>query len=143
DLLPRDLDLAAGTINVQRGKGGRQRVATLIGSAGGALIQRWLDRRHKLGLSGRCRLFCTLTGTPIAQSNVRQAFQRLKERAGIEKRVHPHGLRHSHAHYLSMTGKVPLTAIQGQLGHTNLTTTARYLDHLAPEARVAILRGID
>ena len=33
---------------------------------------------------------------------VRQVLHRLGDRAGIEKRVHPHGLRHTHAAELEM-----------------------------------------
>ena len=48
------------------------------------------------------------------------------------KRVHPHGLRHTHAYEVMMEG-VPVPIIQRQLGHTSLATTSRYLDHIAPK----------
>ncbi|MCB1036814.1 MAG: phage integrase family protein [Acidobacteria bacterium] len=141
-LYPRDVDLEKGTVNVRIGKGSRQRLVALVGDAGGLLIQRWLDRRAQLGLTGRHRLFCTLKGSEIQQTNVRGTLQRLRDRAGIEKRVHPHGLRHSHAYNLCMDHGVPVTAISGQLGHSDVGTTSRYLDHLAPEARVSLLRSL-
>ena len=50
---------------------------------------------------------------------------------GMEKRVHPHGLRHTMAFELMMEG-VPVPIIQQQLGHASLATTDRYLRHLAP-----------
>jgi site-specific recombinase XerD len=37
-----------------------------------------------------------LRGGPMNSSYVRQLLPRLAKRAGIEKRVHPHGLRHTH-----------------------------------------------
>jgi len=49
----------------------------------------------------------------------------------IEKRVHPHGLRHAHAYELMMEG-VPVPIIQQQLGHSSLATTDRHVAHLAP-----------
>jgi integrase len=55
----------------------------------------------------------------------------LARKAGIEKRVHPHGLRHTHAYELMMEG-VPVPIIQQQLGHSSLATTDRYVGHLAP-----------
>jgi integrase len=56
---------------------------------------------------------------------------RLVSRAGIEKRVHPHGLRHTHATELAREG-VSVGLIQQQLGHRSLATTDRYLRHIAP-----------
>jgi integrase len=41
-------------------------------------------------------------------------MSRLATRAGIEKGVHPHGLRHTHACELMMAG-VPVPIIQQQL----------------------------
>jgi integrase len=43
---------------------------------------------------------------------------RLARRAGIEKRVHAHGLRHTHAAELALEGK-PMNLIQAQLGHSS------------------------
>ena len=62
-------------------------------------------------------------------------LQRLAKRAGIEKRVHPHGLRHSFAYQRVMEG-VPIVAIQGDLGHSSSAVTDKYLNHLAPKERI-------
>jgi site-specific recombinase XerD len=56
---------------------------------------------------------------------------KLAAKAGVDKRVHPHGLRHAHAYELTMEG-VEMPIIQRQLGHTSLATTDRYLNHIAP-----------
>ncbi len=45
---------------------------------------------------------------------VRTLFPRLARKAGIERRVHPHGLRHSFAFELASEG-TPLHVIQCQL----------------------------
>jgi Phage integrase family len=42
-------------------------------------------------------------------------LSRLAAKAGIEKRVHPHGLRHTHAAELAAEG-MPLNFVQAQLG---------------------------
>lgn len=55
------------------------------------------------------------------------------------KRVHPHGLRHTHAAELAMEG-VPMPIIQMQLGHSNAATTSRYLQHIAPEQLISTIR---
>ena len=62
------------------------------------------------------------------------------EQAGIEKRVHPHGLRHTHAAELRAEG-VDIGIISKQVGHRSTATTARYLDHIAPWAVVEAIRG--
>ena len=42
-------------------------------------------------------VFSTLHGEALLPSYVRSLFKRLAKRAGIAKRVHPHGLRHTFA----------------------------------------------
>jgi integrase len=67
-------------------------------------------------------------------------LKRLADKAGIEKRVHPHGLRHTHACELRQEG-VDIGIISKQLGHSSTATTARYLDHIAPQAVIDIMRA--
>jgi len=129
-LRPKDVDTAAGTLTVLHGKGDRRRVVGLDPGAM-AILSRWLETRHTLGINGHAPLFCTLQGKPLKPSYLRTLLPRLAEKAGIEKRVHPHGLRHTHAYELMMEG-VPVPIIQQQLGHTSLATTDRYVAHLAP-----------
>jgi integrase/recombinase XerD len=100
---------------------------------------RWVDHRRTLGLSGRSRLFCTLGGRPLHASYVRTLLHRLGDKAGVEKRVHPHALRHSMAYDLMWEG-VPVPIIQRQLGHASLATTQRYLDHIAPKDLVEAMQ---
>ena len=129
-LRPKDVDTAAGTLTVLHGKGDRRRVVGLDPGAT-AIVSRWLETRHALGIKGHAPLFCTLQGKPLKPSYVRTLLPRLAEKADVEKRVHPHGLRHTHAYELMMEG-VPVPIIQQQLGHTSLATTDRYVSHLAP-----------
>ncbi|MGH2865242.1 MAG: tyrosine-type recombinase/integrase [Solirubrobacteraceae bacterium] len=53
---------------------------------------------------------------------MRRLLRRLGERCAIEKRVHPHGLRHTHAAELAAEN-MPPNLIQAQLGHGSLATT--------------------
>ena len=138
-LEPRDVDPARGMLNVRHGKGDRQRLVGLDPAAF-ALLERWLDRRAALGLARRRRVFCTLQGAALDSSYVRRLLPRLARRARIEKRVHPHGLRHAHAAELAQEG-VPVNVIQQQLGHGSLATTDRYLRHIAPRERVEAMRA--
>jgi integrase len=76
----------------------------------------------------------------MTDSYVRVLLKRLAERAGIDKRVHAHGLRHTHAAQLRAEG-VDIGIISKQLGHASISTTARYLDHLAPRAVIEAMRS--
>ena len=103
-------------------------------------VQRWLDRRKELGITLRRHTFCTLDGRPLQKAYVRALLPRLGRRAGIEKRVHAHGLRHTHAFELANEGH-PLHVIQAQLGHASLAVTDRYIRHLAPQQVVEAMRS--
>lgn len=133
-LRPKDLDVDAGTITVLHGKGDRRR-AVGFDPIASSVVARWMDTRRAMSIDGRRRLFCTLSGRPLKPSYVRTLLPRLADKVGIEKRVHPHGLRHTYAYELMMEG-VPLPIIQKLLGHGSLATTERYLSHIAPREAI-------
>lgn len=134
-----DFDPAACTLRVLKGKGKKARVAVIDQQAADVLAA-WLETRNKLGLNGHKPIFSTLQGKPIASAYVRAKLKRLAKKAGIEKRVHPHGLRHTGASELAAEG-VALIDIQHQLGHSSAATTDRYLHAINPVARAARLRS--
>ena len=74
-------------------------------------------------------MFCTLDGKKLEDAYVRVLLPRLGRKAGLEQRIHAHGLRHSHAYKLSQQGW-PMNAVQAQLGHSTLATTGVYLAHI-------------
>jgi site-specific recombinase XerD len=124
-LFEKDVDLRAGTVAVLHGKGERSRI---VGIDPGAchVIGTWIERRKKLGFGATAALFCTMRGTPMKTSYLKALLPKVARQAGIGKRVHPHGLRHTHAYELMMEG-VEMPIIQRQLGHVSLATTAVYL----------------
>lgn len=128
-------DVGERSVRVLHGKGDKARLVGLDATAK-ALLDLWLSERKALGLKGP--LFCTLKGEPVKTAYVRALFKRLAADAGIDKRVHPHGLRHTHAFELINEG-VPLNAISAQLGHSNLLTTQRYVNHLNPAAVIDLI----
>jgi site-specific recombinase XerD len=138
-LMPKDCDFQAGTLRILNAKGKKARTVGLDAGAF-SVLQLWLERRSQLGINGRSPVFCTLGGESLQTAYVRSMVRRLGKNAGIEKRVHPHGLRHTHAFELANEG-VPMHAIQSQLGHGNLSVTSRYVSHLAPTALVGFIRG--
>jgi site-specific recombinase XerD len=129
-LYPKDARLDLGTITILNGKGGRYRT---IGIDAGASteLRRWLQLRDQLRVAAGTPMFCTRTGKRLSGSYLRGLVPRLAGQAGIDKRVHPHGLRHTHAAELAAEG-LPVNLIQAQLGHASLATTDRYLRHIAP-----------
>lgn len=138
-LAVKDFDPDAGTLVVQRGKGGKRRV---VGVDAGtvSLIGRWLEVRRKRGLSSRRPLFCTLTGRSLDSSYIRHLLPRLARKAGIERRVHAHGLRHAFAVDLVRSG-APLYVVRDALGHTSVATTQVYLSRVGAHEAVEVMRG--
>ncbi len=138
-LRPSDLDPAAGTLRVPRGKTGHRTVG--LDPEALALVGQWVaHRRAVLGLGGRRPLFCTLRGSALHPSYVRSMLRRVAKRARIERRVHPHALRHTMAAELLREG-ANVRHIQLQLGHSDLSTTAAYLESIQPLELVEMARS--
>ncbi|HVW30929.1 MAG TPA: tyrosine-type recombinase/integrase [Acidimicrobiia bacterium] len=129
---PGGIDPAGGLIHLE----GR---AAGIDRTGLAIVGDWLRARAALGLGDESPLFCTLTGGPLHPAYVRQLLPRLAAKAGIAKRVHAQGLRHTHAAELAAEG-LPVEVIQAQLGHGSLASTDRYLRRIPPRDRLASLQ---
>ena len=132
-LHPKDVDPASGAIRVLRGKGGRSRTVG-IDPGGIEHVNRWLLVRASLPfITPLSPLFCTRTGGAITTASIRRLLPTLARSANITKRVHAHGLRHTHASELRSEG-LDIGLISRQLGHADISTTARYLDHINPQA---------
>lgn len=146
-LHPKDIDLERGIVRVLKGKNGYARTVG-IDPAACAIVARWLEARHRtsrgvggaVGRWSKAPLICTLSGGAVSASYVRVLLKRLGAKAGIAKRVHAHGLRHTMAAEMRAEG-VDIAVISRQLGHRSITTTARYLDHLMPTAVIDAMRG--
>lgn len=140
-LTPNDIDLEYMSIRVLHGKGDKARTVGLDAGARDAIVA-WLPIRNAFvpNLSPRDPLFVTKGGNQVLSSYVREMLPRMGERAGVERRVHAHGFRHSFAVELVREG-TKLPDIQRLLGHTNLATTATYLASLNPEDALNVVRG--
>jgi len=138
-LRPKDIDADAGAIRVLFGKGGRSRtVGVDVGAL--AFVAAWAAERRMASLPADAPLFCSRAGRTLTSAYVRRLLPELARRAGIAKRVHAHGLRHTHAAQLRAEG-VDICIISKQLGHSSLLTTVTYLDHIAPTAVVEAVRS--
>lgn len=139
-LAVKDLDPDSGTLVVQRGKGGKRRVVG-VDSGTIALVVGWLELRRKLGLpAGGAPLFCSLAGKPLDLSYVRHMLPRLARKAGIQRRVHAHGLRHAFAVDLVRSG-APLYVVRDALGHASIATTQVYLSRVGAHEAVEAMRN--
>ncbi len=135
----RDLDLEAGTLRVRHGKGDKSRTVGLDEQTT-AMLARWLDRRRTLGPGARAPVFCTLQGGRLDTSYVRHLLPRLARKAGVDRRVHAHGLRHTYASELARE-RTPINVIRDALGHTSLAVTDRYLRDVAPMHVIDTIRA--
>ena len=137
-LQPGDLDAERGTVFVRNGKGGK---AAVCGMDPWAFeqIEPWVAMRGELPVGP---LFCVIegptTGGRMRSAYVRTWLRRLGLEAGIAKRVHPHGFRHALACELAREG-VPVPHISRQLRHSNVGTTATYLQGLAPQETLNLI----
>lgn len=145
DLHIRDLNFGAATIHVRHGKGDKDRFV-IMDPFGWEFITPWLEHRAKLPgvLAESGPVFCTVSkpaiGGPIASPQVRSMLKRTAEIAGIQKRIHPHGLRHAAAVGMyEETGD--LRVVSAQLGHSNMAITDRYVNHMSTAKRAEIIGG--
>ncbi|UCG87384.1 MAG: site-specific tyrosine recombinase XerD [Gemmatimonadota bacterium] len=71
------------------------------------------------------RFLLNVRGRPLSRVGAWGVIKRCAARAGIEKRVSPHTLRHTFATHL-LEGGADLRAVQEMLGHADLSTTQIY-----------------
>lgn len=131
-LRPADVDLQRGMVRVNRGKGAKDRVVPIDSETAGWL-RAWAEKRAALGFNGRQAFFCGLRtrGDALKPRYVQDLVSRLAERAGIQKRVSPHTLRHTYATTMLRRG-MNLREVQQLLGHSHVMTTEIYT-HVDPE----------
>ena len=135
-LRKEDIDFEFQTIRVLHGKGDKPRTVGIDGRAVRELRE-WLAVREQ---PDSAPLFCTYKGVAVRQSYVRAMLPRLAQKAGVAKRVHAHGFRHTFAVELARE-HVPMSLIQRLLGHASLATTSIYLASLSPEEALDAVRG--
>ncbi len=151
-------------LRVTQGKGDVDRAVPLPDHAADTLLS-WLDKRRELGI-GNGHVFCTIRaginvraagrdpdtgrlvkgetvtarlepGRPLGTGYVRAMVARLAKKAGIDKRVSPHTLRHTAAkRLLEACGNI--RQVQEFLGHRNVSTTQVYTEVTASEVRQAV-----
>ncbi len=115
------VDLETGGVKVVNGKGNVDRNLWLNDDEL-ELLKSWLKIRPN---ADHDLIFCTLKGSRINNRYVRAMLKRIGIRAGINRRIYPHLLRHSCLTDLYKNTK-DIRMVQKIAGHSNLSTTEIY-----------------
>ena len=132
---PQGLELSAlsldgGWIRVF-GKGGKERLAPVYPGIVRQITSYVRDVRPQLLAHSRRRgpvpsaLFLNANGYPMTRQGYWFVLKKAAARAGIERKLTPHTLRHSFATHL-LHGGAPLRHVQELLGHASIATTQIY-----------------
>ena len=117
NLRPIDLDFFENIGWVREGKGKKDRMFILSKK-----ISKKLEKFIKKHENWK---YLFSENDPLTTRNIQKIVQLTTSKAGIEKPIHPHTLRHSFATHLLENG-VDIRKIQVLLGHSSLTTTQIY-----------------
>lgn len=131
-----DIDSKNMLIRVNQGKGNKDRLTVLSLENLKLLRLYWkLYRPSDLLFPG------LIEGKPIVARNVQHVFQVAKDKVGITKPATVHTLRHSFATHL-LEGNADLRTIQVLLGHSNISTTSKYI-HLSTKHIASVKSPLD
>lgn len=126
ELKMADLHLSLGLIQTI-GKGDKERIIPI-----GDLAIKWIENylkysRVKLEKNDKrsSYLFLNHHGRKLTRQGIWKNLKAVVEKAGIEKEVTPHTLRHSFATHLLENG-ADLRVVQELLGHSDISTTQIY-----------------
>lgn len=111
-----DLNFTEKTGWVRKGKGNKDRVFTISEALANEVKEYLSERDHHYVFSKE---------KPLTTRNIQKIISGLRNRAGINKKVTPHTLRHSYATHLLENG-TDIRTIQALLGHSSLNTTQVY-----------------
>ena len=112
-----DIDFERKTIHLKTTKGSRDRILFLHPE-----IEKMIAL---LGAKHQGLVFSPKDGKRYNARSIEQVVKKTSQKAGLNKRVTPHTLRHSFATHL-LEGGADLRIIQSLLGHKSLATTQIY-----------------
>lgn len=117
------------------GKGSKERMV-VMGQPAAQALELYLrqGRRELLGEKSTPALFVNRDGGRLTERWVQKLLEKYAKAAGIDKKVHPHLLRHTFATHL-LDGGADLRVVQELLGHANLATTQIYTHVTQSQAR--------
>jgi integrase/recombinase XerD len=120
-----------------RGKGGRDRLAFIVDKETVRIQREHLKARAQIATASQA-LFVNPFGERLTTQGIADVIANLRRKAGIERHITPHMLRHTVATLLLRNG-VDIRVVQEFLGHTSIATTQRYT-HVTKEHLVGVLR---
>jgi integrase/recombinase XerD len=120
------VDLAKGIVTVKSGKGRKDRITFLGATARKNMLRYYLESfGSKQGPAPQTPVWSNIhTGERLTPSGLTQLVKRIAKRAGVKASMH--AFRRTHATW-SIKAGLPLPALQRLLGHSELSTTQRYL----------------
>ena len=121
-----DIHLSMGFVRVF-GKGGKERIIPLGGKAISA-CRRYIEEARPVFIAKQKNvdaLFVNMRGTRLTRQGCWKLLKGHALKAGIQKELTPHILRHSFATHLIENG-ADLRAVQEMLGHADISTTQIY-----------------
>ena len=139
------VSLNLGQVNIDSkeirvvGKGSKERMVLMGEPAARALIVYFEEGRpHLLGDKRSNAIFISRQGERLIERRVQKILERYARIAGIERRVHPHMLRHTFATHM-LDGGADLRVVQELLGHADLSSTQIYTHVSKSQARKVYL----
>jgi integrase/recombinase XerD len=120
-----------------QGKGGRHRLAFAVDKETVHIQRKHLESRKQIKTSSPA-LFLNSSGGRLSTQGIANVIAQLRKKAGIERHVTPHMLRHTVATLLLRNG-ADIRVVQEFLGHTSIATTQRYT-HITKEHMISVLR---
>lgn len=139
EVLDLSVDDATAAIDTEgiltvTGKGSKQRIVPLGRHAQDA-IEAYLVRGRPVFATGKSHaLFLNRRGGALSRQSAWTVIKQAAERAGIDKAISPHTLRHSFATHL-LEGGADVRSVQELLGHASVTTTQIYTHVTADSLR--------
>lgn len=106
------------------GKGSKERMVPLVGTAARVLSEYLDTARPELNRKGSLATFLNVRGGRLTRQAVFSICEKYGRVVGIEG-LHPHTLRHSYATHL-LEGGAGLREVQMILGHADISTTQLY-----------------
>lgn len=119
NLKVEDIDFKGNLVVIKKGKGRKDRIVSLSEKMK-TLLLAYLRKVHPSVF-----LFEGQNGYRYSTGSVQKVVKKAVQKAGIDKRVTPHMLRHSYATHLHDSG-VDIRHIQKLLGHSSTKTTEIY-----------------
>jgi integrase/recombinase XerD len=141
--LPRDVLRADERILTVKGKGGRERIVPLNGSAKAALA-RWLEaegevERRERRMPGKWLFPSHGESGHLTRQGFALELKEMAMAAGLDAaRISPHVLRHAFATHLVERG-ADLRSVQKLLGHADISTTQIYTHVLEERLKALVL----